>query len=78
MSDKAALDARQEWERRLFARATADPAFRRLLRTDPPAAAAALGAEFPPGLTLRVLPEQPRSVYLVVPALPSLSEIELE
>jgi hypothetical protein len=74
MSDKAALDARQEWERKLFDRATTDPHFRRLLRTDPQAAATLLSAEFPPGVAIRVLPEQPRSVYLVIPPLPALEQ----
>ena len=79
------MDQRQQLEQKLIEKAMKDETFRKLLIENPGAAIEAeTGMKIPETLKIKVLEEDPQTVYLVLPSIPGqqaemeLSEAELE
>ena len=79
------MNQRQQFEQRLIEKAMKDEAFRKLLIENPGAAIEAeTGMKMPEAFKIKVLEEDPQTVYLILPQNPSgddekeLSDAELE
>ncbi len=71
---------RQQFEQSLIEKAMKDPDFRQRLLENPKAVIKEeTGVEFPATVNLRILEEDPHTVYLILPFIPSqLNENELD
>ena len=74
------MKKRQQFEQLLIEKAMKDPDFRRRLLENPQAVIKeGMGVEFPATVNLRILEDDPHTVYLILPFIPShLNETELE
>jgi len=73
------MKQRQQLEQHLIEKAMKDPEFRKRLIENPKAVIQEVtGVELPPSFNLSILEEDPQTVYLVLPCIPTpLDEMEL-
>ena len=76
MAEKAVAPG--DLEQQIIARALKDPQFRDALIAHPRGALESMGVQLPEGIQVKVLQQEPNTLYLVVPRRPAALDTEAE